>query len=248
MSLFSDAMTVALSAIFGLVLTLVLQYYEHVKVVSKEYEDAKEVVSTTVLAFRDELQQQSQQLGDINNEIEVLKFIKANQQAGHIDEVISDLEKLKGRLLQIESTAELSAQELKELKESLEGLSKIQMEMKTQVETLDERYRGLLPETEARQVAPIVSNAILSHLHPTERGILHMLLTEGPKPATEIQQRIGKTREHAARLMRKLYDQGLVLREEDRRPYIYTVSEKVRELLREPAGEGKASETANQQG
>jgi predicted transcriptional regulator len=74
-----------------------------------------------------------------------------------------------------------------------------------------------------------------------------MLITEGPKPATEIQRRIGKTREHAARLMRKLYDQGLVLREEDKRPYIYTVSDKVRELMREPAGEGKASETANQQ-
>jgi len=240
-------MTIALSAVFGIVLTLVLQYYKHVKIVSKEYEEAKEVVSTTVLTFRDELQQQAQQLNDMNNEVEMLKSIKIKPQFDQISEVISDLGKLKERLLQIEGTIELSTQEFKGLKESLESLSKIQKEIKAQVEALDERYRGLLPETEAQQVTPIVSSTILSDLHSTERQILHMLITEGPKPATEIQRRIGKTREHAARLMRKFYDEGLVLRDEDKRPYIYAVSDKVRKLVKEPAGEGKTSETTNQQ-
>ena len=247
MSLFPEAMTMALLAIFGLVLALVLQYYERVKIVSEEYDEARDIVSATVLTFKDELQQQDRQLSDINNEIAMLKSDKTKEQTGQIDEVISDLGKLKERLLQMEKTTELSTQELIELKEHFEDLSKVQREVKAQVETLDERYRGLLPENEAQEVTPIVSNTSLSRLHLTEREILHMLITEGPKPATEIQRRIGKTREHAARLMRKLYDQGLVLREEDKRPYIYTVSDKVRELMREPAGEGKASETANQQ-
>lgn len=246
MSLFSEGMTAALSAIFALVLILVTQYYKHVKVVSEKYEEASELVSATVLTFRSELQQQSKQLSDMSNEVVVLKSVKAKERVSQFDEVISDLGELKERLSQMERATGLSSQELIDLKESFENLSKMQGEVKTEIDALNERYRGLLPENEAREIVPIVSNTSLSRLHLTEQEILHMLITEGPKPATEIQRRIGKTREHAARLMRKLYDQGLVMREEDKRPYIYTVSDKVRELVKEPVDESKSSETSNQ--
>jgi len=232
--------------IFGLILALVLQFYSRVRIVSEEYKEAKEIVGMIVLAFRGELQQQSQRLNEISKEITLLKAVRATKKDIQDDEIISEVTKLKKNLTQMERSSQSTTQELEQLKEKIEELLRAQKQVKTQLEMLDERYRGLLPETEAKQMTPIVPDTILSHLHSTEIEILHMLITEGPKSAKEIQQRIGKTREHAARLMKKLYDQGLVEREEKKRPYLYMASKKIKELVKKSSEEENSPEAATQ--
>jgi hypothetical protein len=49
--------------------------------------------------------------------------------------------------------------------------------------------------------------------------------------AKEIQQRIGRTREHTARMMNSLYHDGLVERDVTARPFSYSITEKGRDLL-----------------
>ena len=53
----------------------------------------------------------------------------------------------------------------------------------------------------------------------------------GKISAREIQQRIGRTREHTARMMNSLYHDGLVERDVTARPFSYSITEKGRELL-----------------
>lgn len=53
----------------------------------------------------------------------------------------------------------------------------------------------------------------------------------GKMSAREIQQRIGRTREHTARMMNSLYHDGLVERDVTARPFSYSITEKGREVL-----------------
>jgi biotin operon repressor len=65
----------------------------------------------------------------------------------------------------------------------------------------------------------------------TEQELLR-LLAEGPRTAPEIKELLGKSREHTARLLKKLYDEGLVIRDEAAKPYLYRLSDKGRSLLK----------------
>ncbi len=53
----------------------------------------------------------------------------------------------------------------------------------------------------------------------------------GKMSAKEIQQRIGRTREHTARMMNALYHDGLVSRDVTSRPFSYSITEKGRDVL-----------------
>jgi hypothetical protein len=53
----------------------------------------------------------------------------------------------------------------------------------------------------------------------------------GKISAKEIQQRIGRTREHTARMMNSLYHDGLVERDVAARPFSYSITEKGRDIL-----------------
>jgi hypothetical protein len=53
----------------------------------------------------------------------------------------------------------------------------------------------------------------------------------GKMSAKEIQQRIGRTREHTARMMNSLYQDGLVERDITARPFSYSITQKGKDLL-----------------
>jgi len=82
-----------------------------------------------------------------------------------------------------------------------------------------------------RQAPPSTDEEILSSLTPTERRTLDILSREGAKAAPELGRRLKKSREHTARLMKKLYLEGYVDRESNRAPFRYRINEKVRVTL-----------------
>jgi predicted transcriptional regulator len=57
-----------------------------------------------------------------------------------------------------------------------------------------------------------------------EKRVLSMLL-EGSKTSREIEVAIGRSREHTARLMKKLYEKGYVIRDTSNKPYKYSITE-----------------------
>ena len=84
---------------------------------------------------------------------------------------------------------------------------------------------------------------ILSSLTPTERQTIEILTREGPKAAPDLGQRLKKSREHMARLMKKLYFEGYVDRETNRAPFRYRLNEKVRSNLAADSISPKPSES-----
>jgi DNA-binding MarR family transcriptional regulator len=59
------------------------------------------------------------------------------------------------------------------------------------------------------------------------------MLLEKSMPAPEIGRSLLKTREHTARLMKKLYEEGYIERETNKIPYTYKINESLRHFLEE---------------
>ncbi len=70
----------------------------------------------------------------------------------------------------------------------------------------------------------------VTSLDPTEITVIK-LLGDKPRSSVEIKQLVGKSREHTARLMKSLFDRGLVVRDDSTRPFVYELSEAGRRYL-----------------
>ncbi len=112
--------------------------------------------------------------------------------------------------------------------------------------TYDKRFVSELTELKTRLVAlpqtqrnpaskpgfVLRGENIIEALTPTELQVVNMLKQEGPKAAPELGKRLNKSREHMARLMKKLYLEGYVDRESNHAPFRYRLSEKLRSTLK----------------
>lgn len=67
-------------------------------------------------------------------------------------------------------------------------------------------------------------------LDETELSVIKLLSVK-PRSSVEIKELIGKTREHAARLMKILFDSGLVTRDTSKKPFVYQLTEAGRRYL-----------------
>jgi uncharacterized membrane protein len=102
-------------------------------------------------------------------------------------------------------------------------------QVKSKLNALQQRSldTDALPKRE--NLAALVSDGdFLASLTPTERLTLEILRDEGAKTAPEIGKRLQKSREHASRLMKKLYMEGYVDRESNRAPFRYRLNEALR--------------------
>jgi Sugar-specific transcriptional regulator TrmB len=85
------------------------------------------------------------------------------------------------------------------------------------------------PPPTARQPMPVVVNQAqpqrtLNENTDTEVRVLR-LLVDGPKSSAEIKALVGRSREHTARMMKDLFERGLVVRNDRNKPYVYEITE-----------------------
>jgi hypothetical protein len=69
----------------------------------------------------------------------------------------------------------------------------------------------------------LTASAQLGDGTETELKVLR-LLVEGPRTSAQIKGEIGRSREHTARLMKALFDRGLVVRNDRNKPYVYEIT------------------------
>ena len=78
---------------------------------------------------------------------------------------------------------------------------------------------------EAKPAAPTRED-----LEPTERVVLQLLM-ERPRTSIEIKTLVKKSREHSARLMKTLFERRLVSRADQKKPFVYELTEEGRRYL-----------------
>jgi hypothetical protein len=77
------------------------------------------------------------------------------------------------------------------------------------------------PAEVPRTVAPVI---VPGEGTETEAKVLRLLVA-GPRTSAQIKEDLGKSREHTARLMKAMFDRGLVVRNDRNKPYVYEITD-----------------------
>ena len=241
--------TVDLTAIiFGVLLALTAvaayEYYRQIRRAHREYEKAKEFIEDIVLSFNRELKRESNKFDTMVSKVDG-SYIAADASHRKAERLEGKIEPLEIQLSALsQSQQEMSKTITKNLSvntqnnvtitSGLSGLeAKLQDIMATQ-ESLKNRIAGFEEQIQKLSVAqpqqeirteillppvPIRRDKALAALTDTEITVLEMLLKEGAKTAPEIKERVHLSREHTARLMKKIYEEGYVEREAGKIPF-----------------------------
>ena len=136
----------------------------------------------------------------------------------------------------------MSNEKIAQVNSKVETVESSQEELKRKISELEEQIRKLTTEPEignastdvisTMPVMPIRRDKALAFLTVTEVEVLEFLVSEGPKTAPEIKEEVKLSREHTARLMKKLYEEGYLERETGKLPFKYSVKKEMENLLR----------------
>ncbi len=94
-----------------------------------------------------------------------------------------------------------------------------------------------IASTSEPKPVPVTEMAVVAYqpklrvtLDETQETVIK-LLNDRPRSSVEIKELLGKSREHTARLMKSLFDRGLVTRDDSKKPFVYELSEMGRRYL-----------------
>ena len=220
------------------ILTLFL-YYRRLRALRQEYEKARGVVQDVVVSFDSQFRRQENVVNFVAQKIEKTS-IENKKVAKKLEEYkgqLSNLAKLIGEGPQIE---EKFSGQLKKMYSEVENMKTAQdrvMQRVVEIEKL--RQEGYIPEVKIEAAIPIRKEEALAPLTETELFILETVSKEDEKTAPEIREKVGLTREHTARLMKKLYKDGYLERDTHKMPYVYRLKEEMQKILKRR--EAKAS-------
>jgi DNA-binding CsgD family transcriptional regulator len=210
-----------------------LEYYRQLRKAQKEYEKAKEAVEDIVLSFNRELKQEADRLEIVAFKVEGIasKTDNSLKKADIVEKKIAPLESSVSIIS--ESNASILAR-LTEVDMKMRDAEASHETLKTKITALDEQLQKatVIPEGGSEPVIPIRRDKALATLTDTELTVLEMLSTEGSKTAPEIKERVQLSREHTARLMKKLYEEGYLERETGKIPFKYSVKKEMEKLLK----------------
>jgi uncharacterized membrane protein len=229
-----DEFALALAA-FLVTVTVVAaaEYYRQLRRAQKEYEKARAVVEDIVLSFNRQFRREGEKLEAIAYKVEAT----ASRSSSTLN-MIEDIGKRVGALeTKVGADSESKNQvigRLDEVENRIRDVSASQDAVTAKITSLEKQTRQPPPVPEAglEAVIPIRREKAMSRLTDTELSVLELLASEGPKTAPEIKERVKLSREHTARLMKKLYEEGYLERETGKIPFKYTVKKEMEKLLK----------------
>ena len=228
----SEFMLVVTSILlFGTVLAL-LFYYRRILALRQEYDSAKGVVNDIVVDVGSEFRRQKDRFLFVAQKIEnvSLENKKVTEKVEEYGGRLTDLTQLMADVPHIE---ERVSGQLKEMRNEVEGIKEAQDRvMKKLVDIEKIKQRAPAQEFKIEAAIPIKKEKALEPLTETELSVLETIGKEGEKTAPEIREMIGLTREHTARLMKKLYKDGYLERDTHKMPYMYRLKEEMKKILK----------------
>ena len=224
--MYSDLLFIAAIVFLSLSIGTVLLYYKRISRAYKKYEEARDAVKDIVVSFNSQLRRLEKSFEGVAHKLEFLSVIKEDI-TGITEQLRKHEEKLRDVTSKVDEALAIREQVLPQIKELNEKINKViekQEKMEKRVSKAEEiKIEGVIPIRKERALAQLTA---------TELNVLEILASEGQKTAPEIKDRIGLTREHTARLMKKLYEKGYVERDEAKTPYEYSIKEEMRKILK----------------
>jgi predicted transcriptional regulator len=224
--LYPDASLAVTAMLLIFSIGVMLLYYRRIRAVHQEYGEAKTVVKDIVISFNNQLQRLEKRIEAVAHRIEFLS-VKTHDVTGVTEKLKDHETQLSDITSKVQGTLTLKEQmllQIKKLNERVNELAEAQKRITQQISRPQ--------ETKIEGVIPFRREKALAQLTPTELRVLEILTNEGQKTSPEIKNKIELTREHTARLMKKLYEKGYVERDETKTPYEYRIKEEMQKILK----------------
>lgn len=200
-------------------LAIILTYKKLTKTL-KEYETSKSVVKGIVITFKNRQHKLEERMKGL---------------ATSIEEVDQGVGRLTNRMEELEERVESIIGNLEEysLKDSkihnyLSTLKEGQAELNRKLVTVKNAIKR--KTSKSIEVTLGFEGQTLDKLTPTEKQILRTLFKDGPKTSRYVEKKIGKTREHTARLMKKLWREGYIERNTLKMPFVYSPTSELKRI------------------
>lgn len=208
------------------------EYYRQIRKAQKEYQKSKSLIEDIVVSFNRELKREATKIEVIGYKVNSI-LAKSDTKLNQIKLLEKNMIPLKEHLLKLDKKKEGYESKTSNLEIHIQNIDNLNQELKKRIETIEAKLTRLteLPEIQRDSVIPIRREKAMSAITETEIKVLELLSNEGGKTAPEIKKRIHLSREHTARLMKKLYEKGYLERETGKIPYIYKIKKEMENIL-----------------
>jgi DNA-binding MarR family transcriptional regulator len=212
-------LTITAAALLIVIIAASIVFYRKITEATKEYEGAKESVHNIAFGFTRQVKRIQQDLVNVENGSSTAKIVAS-------DALKNSSEAKQATLKGLEAVKSL--QDRVELTESA-------------VETIKKEVQKLATAPKQQVVVrqdistpiPVQQGNVLGQLTETELAALRKITELGEGTVPEIKEHIGTTREHTARMLKKLYESGFVDRSTNAMPYRYSVRKEIRDLIQQ---------------
>lgn len=214
------------AALFAITLAASLIFYRRIKMAQREYEGSKDAVGTITAGFTRQVNKLEQSIQETKNDAVTAKVAatEALKSSGETKEAVlqglEEVKRLQDKVHSTESTVESFKKELQRL-------------------TATPRVPVQAPSLEAP--IPVQQASVFDQLTDTELEVLVKIVELGEGTVPEIRDHIKKTREHTARMLKRLYDSGFIDRNTSGMPYRYSVRKEIKELILQKGEMAKAT-------
>jgi chromosome segregation ATPase len=210
-------------------------YYRQIRKIQVEYEKARSVIEDVVLSFNRELRKEADRTELVAYKVEG-NTAKADNIVKRMDSLEKTVESVKVQAVPSPERERALSVEFSSLTSRVASLEALQETVKTKVSGIEEEMQKFvsIPEMRNEPAIQIRREKALAALTDTELSVLEMLVTEGSKTAPQIKDQVNLSREHTARLMKKLYEEGYVERETGKIPFRYSAKKEMEKVLKKP--------------
>jgi len=203
-------------ALFMVILAASYIFHQRIKMAQTEYEESKSTVRNITMGFTRQVKKMEASLEGIEREASEARYmaneaLKATQ--GGNDVALKGLEKVK------------------ELSTRLDTIENSIQDMRADLTKLATQPRPAPVATRVDAPIPVQGEDIFQQLTETEMEVLEMIVDLGEGTVPEIREKIDRTREHTARLLKKLYDRGFIDRNTSGMPYRYSIRKEIRDII-----------------
>jgi hypothetical protein len=206
----------ATACLFAVTVVASFIYYQRIKQAQEEYEGSKDVIRSITVGFTQQIARITRSLRNIERDASDARIIAS--EAMKVSQEASE-------------SAKENEEERRRLSEKIGETEKALSDMKEEMQKLSMRPVAMPARADVDAPIPLKQDAVLDQLTPTELDVLGLIEEMGEGSVPQIRERIGKTREHTARLLKKLFERGFIDRNTSGMPYRYYIRKEIRELI-----------------
>ena len=212
-------LVITTAALLLMIVVASIVFYRKITEATNEYDGAKNSIKNITFGFTRQIKRIQQNVAKAENEATTAKIVasEALKTSGEVKEAtLKGLEAVKSLQSRVESTES----EFDIIRKEVQKLAAAPKQR-------------IVVRQDIPAAIPIQQGSVLQQLTDTELTALKKIVELGDGTVPEIKEHIGTTREHTARLLKKLYESGFVDRSTNAMPYHYSVRKEIRDLIQQ---------------